>query len=389
MGDKDCRFSVSTKVDEIMIIYIIIASINVLSNIAQLKEHFINSDHTVKVLIIDEGNEQIRGENADLLRDICYEFYGPRERSEWFRQRFSSGFEKFSSVIPVRCHAETSFGFLLAYEEDADIVIELDDDVFPIKDENLIKCHIDNLSTESGTTVYSRAKWYNTIENLVLNTDSNLFPRGHPYSPDVRACHYYWADERRKCVLNMGLWKGHPDLDALTILYYGGLNGQCRINSVGLKRGKVIVGKKTYFSICSMNTAFSSKIIPAFYQLHMNCMGIDRFDDIWSGIFLKKIADHLGDALCIGMPSVYHNKRPRNVFKDLRKELEGMAINEYLWRIVDEIEIKGKTYYDCYASLVDCLEDSLPRVKAGRHERFLRMQLEKMRLWLQIMNRLN
>lgn len=54
------------------------------------------------------------------------------------------------------------------------------------------------------------------------------------------------------------------------------------------KREKVIVGKGTYLAVCSMNTSFTPEIIPAFYQLYMNFMGVDRFDDIWSGIFLKK-----------------------------------------------------------------------------------------------------
>jgi hypothetical protein len=129
----------------------------------------------------------------------------------------------------------------------------------------------------------------------------------------------------------------HPDLDALTVLHYGGLDGKCNIHSKNLKREKVVIEKGTYVAICSMNTAFVSKIIPAFYHLYMNHIGIDRFDDIWSGIFLKKIADHLGDNVSLGKPLVYHNKRPRNVFKDLRNELEGMVINETLWRIVEPV----------------------------------------------------
>jgi hypothetical protein len=101
----------------------------------------------------------------------------------------------------------------------------------------------------------------------------------------------------------MGLWTGHPDLDAITILYHSGLDGKCSINGKYLKREKVVVGGGTYFTLCSMNTSFVSKIIPAFYQLYMKHMGVDRFNDIWSGIFLKKIVDHLGDNISLGTPS--------------------------------------------------------------------------------------
>ena len=50
-----------------------------------------------------------------------------RERREWFKGRFGSAFRRYEGIIPERCHAETSFGFLVAYEEDADVVLELDD----------------------------------------------------------------------------------------------------------------------------------------------------------------------------------------------------------------------------------------------------------------------
>lgn len=77
------------------------------------------------------------------------------------------------------------------------------------------------------------------------------------------------------------------------------------------------------------------------------------------GFFLKKIADHLGDNVCLGKPLVYHDKRRRSIFKDLRSELEGMAINEQLWKIVDKLELNGKDYYEGYLELIEGLSKSL------------------------------
>jgi len=134
-----------------------------------------------------------------------------------------------------------------------------------------------------------------------------------------------------------------------------------------------------------MNTAFLPEIVPAFYQLYNNFMGIDRFDDIWSGIFLKKIADHLGKKVCLGAPMVNHRKRPRDTFRDLRKELEGMIINEKLWTLADEVEIEGSTYWDAYYSLIRELEKKIPKAfSEPRYRRFLKVQLQKMRFWLKI-----
>lgn len=371
-----------------MEIFIVIASINDIVNIKAFEPTLKQSRYKFKAIIIDEGNEKTRKKNEELLSGLPHIFYGPIEREEWFRQRFGLNYEKYLSVIPKGCHAETSFGFLVAYEEKPDVVIELDDDVFPVKGNDLVEGHIRNLFSVDGITVHSkRVGWYNTIENLPIN-DISLFPRGHPYAKEAREAKYTWVNHVGRGILNMGLWTGCLDLDAVKVLCNGGLTGRCVFKTDKCKRNKVIVGKGTYFAVCSMNTSFVPEIIPAFYQIYMNFMGIDRFDDIWSGIFLKKVADHLRHKVCLGAPLVYHNKRPRDIFKDLKKELEGIIINETLWKIVDGLELEGKTYWDSYYSLVNGLEENTTSFQNLVHQKFMSIQVEKMKLWLEIIDKL-
>jgi len=237
-------------------------------------------------------------------------------------------------------------------------------------------------------TISSKSKWYNTLSNLKLNTNIALFPRGHPYNIDTRSQHYEINSESSECVLNMGMWTGYPDLDAMTIIYHGGIDGRCHIKSISQEEDKVIVGKGTYFAICSMNTCFRRKVIPAFYQLYMRYLDIDRFDDIWSGIFIKKIADHLGDKISLGVPIVFHDKRPRNIWKDLKAELDGMIINENLWRIIDALELNGKDYYETYSEIAEGLTKSLDTFQFKNHRDFMRLQIDKMKLWLKVIDSL-
>lgn len=366
---------------------LIVTSVNELINIDKFRQNLESEKYDIKLIVIDEGESCLRKKNEKILRDIPHAFYGPKEREEWFRQRFGSKYEEYLSVIPNKCHAENSFGLLVAYEEGTDVVLELDDDVFPFEGYSLLDDHFSNLFSQGGVTVYSTNKWYNPMENLKLNTKTHIFPRGYPYTQEVRDHHYSWRNEEGECVLNMGLWAGYPDLDALTIIYYSGLDGRGNIRCNGMKRDKIIVGKGTYFTICSMNTSFLPKIIPAFYQLYMNFMGIDRFDDIWSGLFIKRIADHLGDRICLGRPMIYHNKTPRNPFDDLKKELEGIIINEKLWRVIDEVSLSGSSYADAYLSLIEHLEKNLRKIATNSHQaKFLAIQLDKMLKWLRIID---
>jgi hypothetical protein len=368
-------------------IYIITASINEVTNLRPLNPDS-KAQEDLKVLIIDEGDAKLRMKNDKHLEDVPHEYFGPKERMEWFKSRFGSAYRRYESVIPERCHAETSFGFLVAYEEKADLVLELDDDVQITK--GFVEKHVETLSSEEGVTVHAEGKWYNTMENLALNGNSAIYPRGHPYSPETRQRDYSWVENGGECVLNMGLWLHDPDLDALTLLYHGGLDGTCDVKSKGCKRKKVTVEVGTYFAVCSMNTAFKTRVIPAFYQLYMNPKSIDRFDDIWSGIFLKKIADHLEEKMCIGEPLGSHIKRSRNALNDLRKELGGIIINEKLWRIVDEAKLSSKNFADCYLELSEYLDDSLnEQIKEPAYVKFLRLQTEKMRTWIEAIDKLS
>jgi hypothetical protein len=373
--------------DNNMRVSLVIASINTLENVKAF-EHDLAS-HECKVIVIDEGEPTVRKKNEKTLLNIPHEYYGPREREEWFKKHFGSAYKNLLSVVPKRCHAETSFGFLVASEEKPDIIVEIDDDVFPFEKHALVDAHIQNLQSTKGVIVTCKRKWYNTIENLHLTHNMALFPRGHPYRARVRNEDFTWSNNGWKCVLNMGLWMGCPDLDALTLLYNGGMNGQCSVEAKGCKREKIVVGKGTYFAVCSMNTAFLPEIVPAFYQLYNNFMGIDRFDDIWSGIFLKKITGHLERNVCLGAPLVHHRKRPRDTFKDLQKELEGMIINEKLWTLVDKAEIEGSTYWEAYSSLTQELEKKIEEAfREPRYRRFLKLQIQKMKLWLKITDHL-
>lgn len=360
--------------------YLVIATINELKNLEPLKQEL--KETNTKVIVVDEGSQEIRLKNERILEDLERSYYGPREREEWFKSRFGLGYKKYLEVIPERAHAETSFGFLIAYEEGAEFIVELDDDVF-IK--GLISGHKDNLFGGDGKTVHSKSRWYNTLDSISLNREGRFFPRGHPYSPETRAEEYSWECSGGGCVLNMGHWVGNPDFDALTILYHGGMDGKCDVRGERLLNEKVVVGRGTYFAVCSMNTSFVPKIVPAFYQLYMNAMGIDRFDDIWSGIFLKRVADHLGDRVCLGKPVGTHQKRPRSVFKDLKSEMDGMILNESVWRFVDD-ELSGRSYADSYLSLAALLERGASTLGNETYRRFLNLQVEMMRRWVEVVD---
>ncbi|MEM3662700.1 MAG: hypothetical protein QXI68_03835, partial [Sulfolobales archaeon] len=158
-------------------VYIVTASINPLDNLDTLLR--VENRRPEKIIVVDEGDESIRKYNREILSryDVELEFYGPRERENWFRERFGSSYERFLSVIPEKSHAETSFGFLVSYEENSDYIIEIDDDVFQFENYKIIKDHVENLEMSRGILISSSSKWVNTIDFLeVRGGNGRIFP---------------------------------------------------------------------------------------------------------------------------------------------------------------------------------------------------------------------
>ncbi|HYT45550.1 MAG TPA: hypothetical protein VEP90_24705 [Methylomirabilota bacterium] len=349
---------------------LVIPSIQRLNNLVAFKPEL--KKYGVRVIVVDEGDN--REENSKILDGLDFSFFGPGERVDILGNDIG--------VIPQRCHAETSFGFFQAYREGAEIVVELDDDCWGT---DLLSKHVANLGPTRGMYVeQTKSGWYNPLWSM---SNDRLYPRGYPYASETRVFGGVSYPCKQPTVLNMGLWTGQPDLDATTILRLGGLRGLAGQNSESqLIDQKKIIGKNIFFPICSMNTSFRAEIIPAFYQMYMNYEGLDRYCDIWSGLFIKKICDHLGKNISLGQPVVEHRKTERSTFKDLRAEHEGMAINETLWKVVRDAEIEGKNYRDAYDSLTDEIIDAMRfHVFPDKlHYKMMLKQIWGMRRWLEL-----
>lgn len=244
-----------------------------------------------------------------------------------------------------------SFGFWKAYQMGADIVITLDDDCYPTSD-NLIEEHINNLSfkgAKNWQTTYPNPKW--------------MYTRGFPYS-------------NRKVVpimVSHGLWSGAIDLDAKTETKLPGL-----LNLKPYPPIRQLIPQNYFYPMCSMNLAFKREIAPIMFLPMMGqkpdgrLWPFDRYDDIWAGLFSKKIMDHLDLGVVSGSPFVNHRKAS-NLKKNYQKELAGAKINEILWKKVDEVNLTKTTPKTCYLELAS-------KVKFPKNRYFEKLK-EAMAIW--------
>ncbi len=228
-------------------------------------------------------------------------------------------------IIPRRSGACRSFPMYLAWKFGCEYILTLDDDCYPVDGEgsSFLDIHL---------AAFCQNLWFRTI--------SGEEPRGIPYGDQGHL----------PVLLNHGLWNDTPDLDGPTSLIQ-----QRHSTSVTLRASREVIPPGMCFTLCAMNVCYHRNAIPAAYNLLMglDTVGFDRFDDIWSGLLLKRIADHLGFYITNGVPFVRHAKAS-NPFVNLRKEALGIHLHEYFWHYVATAPLnEAKTISDCYSFLAD------------------------------------
>jgi len=244
-------------------------------------------------------------------------------------QDIDKDLNKNSWIIPRKNAGIRNYGFWKAYQMKADIIITLDDDCYPVEN-NFIKKHLNNLNfkgSSSWFTTYPHPKW--------------LYTRGIPYS--VR--------NKLPTMISHGLWSGALDLDAKTETKLPKL-----LNEKPYPPIRQIIPLNYFYPMCSMNLAFKKEVTPLMFfpMMGINPQGkqwqYNRYDDIWAGIFSKKIMDHLKMLVINGSPFVEHRKasKPKN---NLQKETAGMKINETLWQQVKKVKLTKNNPKDCYIEL--------------------------------------
>jgi hypothetical protein len=326
------------------------------SYVVNAREHGFDTDR-LHVLLVTEDfceTEAMSQMLADL--DLAGGVFDGTAREEWYRR---NGIAEFSHLVPEASHAETSFGLLYLWANDFEYGVFIDDDTRPHMDEDFFGTHLSNLAYEGDIErIQSDEQWVNVLHR---NADEHgLYPRGYPYSAMGETVE---IDRTRveNVVASQGLWTNVPDLDAARILADGDLRGQAATRLSRDDYGETFVAARgQYLTVCSMNFAFRREVIPAFYQLPMddNPWNVGRFDDIWSGVFLKRACDVLGVDIVNGAPLCEHNKAPRSTFGDLRSELPALECNEHLWKIVDDAANGADSYAEAYTAMADALAES-------------------------------
>jgi hypothetical protein len=299
--------------------------------------------------------------------------------------------------IPWNTDNRRNIGFLRAWEHGTDVLITIDDDNYCRSDSDFVAAHsvVGNRAADGpDAQCVSGASWFNICSMLSDDLGSPIWARGFPYAErnDQRPVltgppSHEVADA--KIAVNAGLWLDDPDVDAVTRLAQ-------RPYVDSADETDVILAPGTWTPINTQNTALHGEALPAYYYVRMGFpvkgMLIDRYGDIWSGYFLQRCAEDLGEVTRIGAPVADHRRTTHNLFKDLYHELAGITLTEELLPWLRELRLSASTYAEAYAELADAIAEQAERFdgflwdEGGRE--FLRATSNHMRTWLRAIDTL-
>ncbi|KAG5095754.1 hypothetical protein JHK84_051342 [Glycine max] len=238
------------------------------------------------------------------------------------------------------------FGFLISRKK---YVVCIDDDCVPAKDNlgilvDAVAQHIVNLQTPATPF------FFNTLYDPFCKGAD--FVRGYPFS----------LRSGVDCALSCGLWLNLADLDAPTQALKPGQRNLRYVDAV------VTVPSRAMVPVSGINIAFNREVVgpalvPALRLAGEGKLRWETMEDIWCGMCVKVICDHLGLGVKSGLPYVWRTERG-DAIQSLKKEWEGVKLMEDVVPFFQSLRLpqSATTAEDCVVEMAKTVKEQLGKV---------------------------
>ena len=235
------------------------------------------------------------------------------------------------------------FGYLMSRKK---YIFSVDDDCIPAKDNNgvpidAIDQHITNLATPATPF------FFNTLYDPFRKGAD--FVRGYPFSLRSGVA----------CALSCGLWLNLADHDAPTQALRPGHRNARYVDAV------MTVPARALLPVSGVNIGFNRELAgPALFPgLRLAAEGKLRWEtveDIWCGLCVKVVCDHLGLGVKTGLPYVWRNDRG-DAIESLKKEWEGVKLMEEVVPFFQSVRLSrtAVTTEDCVLEIAALVKEHL------------------------------
>lgn len=238
------------------------------------------------------------------------------------------------------------FGYLVSRKK---YIVCVDDDCIPARDNmgNMVDAvaqHLFNLKTPATPF------FFNTLYDPFRKGAD--FVRGYPFS----------LRSGVDCALSCGLWLNQADFDAPTQALKPGVRNLRYVDAV------MTVPMRTMMPVSGINIAFNRDVVgpalvPALRLAEEGKLRWETIEDIWSGMCVKVICDHLGLGVKTGLPYVYRTQRG-SAIESLKKEWQGVKLMEDIVPFFQSLRLpqSASTPEACVVAMAKTVKEKLGQV---------------------------
>ncbi len=312
---------------------IVLTTINIPRNVLQFIEKA--DDEWVPIIVGDMKTPH------DEVEAICKTTHGVYLGPEIQK---TLGFSH-ADALPWNCYDRKNLGYLFALREGADVVYSTDDDNYPVD-------HWDSylkLGKQMVKVVSSTSGWWNCCSL----GDADITPRGYPYWLINEKPQYVYTEKEVDVGVQIGLWLGDPDVDAMTRLVRNPKVTKYSEDFIALSTG-------TMCPYNSQNTFITRELLPAHMLWCCARTAAYRYDDIFAGYVGQKIASHYNLTVKFGRPFLFQERNDHDLIKDLKSEIGGMEIQKDFFSIINDLHFSTDRKSDNLKEIVNATVDRIP-----------------------------
>jgi hypothetical protein len=210
-----------------------------------------------------------------------------------------------SEAIGWNCIQRRNFGLLWAFDMGADVVAVVDDDNIPVPGwgESLLigrEVEVDYYDTELPA-----------FDPVGATNHSQLWHRGFPLQLVPRRDYTRKSRRRVTADVQADFWDGDPDIDAICRMEHA---PDCKFDDSYFP-----LAANRFAPFNSQNTFISRACLENYFLFPH----VGRMDDIWAAYYVQA----LGYSVVFNRPSVYQERNPHDLVRDMRQEYVGYENN--------------------------------------------------------------
>ena len=230
---------------------------------------------------------------------------------------------KYAEKCPENHYSRKNIGYLSAFQYNAEVIAESDDDNLPMKDWGVgVDFSVRDLHKVFGNG------FYNVYESF---TDKHIWPRGYPLN-HIKTSNP--SISHKKSSSNVAVWQGladkDPDVDAIYRLTLG--------EEVCFNSGEIVLGEGVYCPFNSQNTFWRKS---AFLFMYLPSTVAFRYTDILRGYVCQRLLWKNKENLGFLTPSVIQERNPHDLQEDFIGEISMYTSVNRVVDLLSSIDLKG------------------------------------------------